>query len=162
MRAGSVGTAARFAGRAAAPARPDARCGWRRRVFALTLLLASAITFAACSSPNRGVWKGTFEGSVSGTVEYEINARGTSLTGKMEGQTSEGQPFSATLEGRIEDPFFYAKFEGTSRTQIYPVGFEGLMKGEIRDGRAQGDWNCQLQVGNVELAGTWETTQQGQ
>jgi len=34
---------------------------------------------AGCSSPNRGIWKGTFDGSVSGTVEFRINARGTSL-----------------------------------------------------------------------------------
>jgi hypothetical protein len=124
------------------------------------LLVAGALVAAGCSSPNRGVWKGTFDGSVSGVVEYEINARGTSLSGKMEGTTSEGQPFEATLEGRIEDPYFYAKFEGTSRAQIYPVRFEGLMKGEIRDGRSWGDWSCELLVGNVAMAGTWETTQQ--
>jgi|CXWL01.1.fsa_nt_gi hypothetical protein len=129
--------------------------------FGLTLVLAAvAVTCGACSSPNRGHWQGTFDGNVAGTVEFDINARGTSLDGKMEGQTRDGQPFKAELEGRIEDPFFYAKFVGRVQTGVYPLKFEGLMRGELASGTAKGDWSCTLVPTETKLEGTWETSQQ--
>lgn len=136
----------------------SSRCG--RGLATTGLLLILVALLAGCSSPNRGRWAGTFDGSVVGVVEFEINARGNALEGEMEGQTADGQPFTATLEGRIEDPYFYAKFSGTSRTAVYPIKFEGLMRGEIAAGVATGDWTCTLVPTDVELQGTWTTTQQ--
>ena len=124
----------------------------------VTALLALSVL--ACSSPNRGIWGGTFDGSVSGRVEFRINARGTSLTGSMEGETREGQPFTAEMEGRLnEDRFFYATFEGTSRAGALPVAFEGLMRGELDAGESEGDWTATLKMTGTELRGGWSAEQ---
>lgn len=123
---------------------------------AAVLLLA----LAACASPNRGEWEGTFEGSVSGVVRFEINARGTSLTGTLEGTTAHGQPFTADMEGRIRGEHFYATFEGKSRAGLLPVGFEGLMRGTLSGGAGHGDWTAELMPRSTgEMKGTWEVTQ---
>ena len=97
--------------------------------FARGAMLAAAL-LAACSSPNRGKWSGTFDGSVAGTVDFTINARGTALEGKMEGATTDGAPFHATMKGTIRDNYFYANFEGRTDTGLRPIPFTGFMKGE--------------------------------
>jgi hypothetical protein len=120
-----------------------------------------ALALAACSSPNRGVWRGTFDGSVAGTVEFRISARGTSLTGTMEGSTRDRQPFHADLEGTIKGDYFYATFEGTGSAELRPVPFAGFMKGELRDGRGEGDWEATLRFTEQELRGGWRVDQVG-
>jgi len=130
----------------------------RLRTATLAALSLPAVLLA-CSSPNRGVWEGTFTGSVSGVVEFRINARGTHLTGSMEGATRSEQPFAAEMEGKIRGEHFYATFEGTSRTGALPVRFQGLMRGELGDGRGHGDWSATIKVSGVELRGTWEVEQ---
>lgn len=120
------------------------------------LLSALLPGLLACSSPNRGVWRGEFGGSVSGVVEFRINTRGTELTGSMEGETRGHQPFSAEMEGKIRGGYFYATFEGTARSELRPIPFEGFLKGEIRDGAAEGDWEADPRFGQFgKLAGTW-------
>ena len=124
---------------------------------ACAALVAGAL---GCSSPDRGVWSGTFDGSVSGTVDFTINARGTSLEGKMEGTTSDGSPFHATMKGTIRDTYFYAKFDGRTDTGLRPIPFEGLMKGELADGRGTGDWDATIRFTSTQMKGTWQVEQQ--
>lgn len=127
-----------------------------RRWAALALVAA-----CACASPNRGVWSGTFDGSVSGVVEFRINTRGTRLSGSLRGTTRDGQPFEAELKGRIRGEHFYASFEGTSRAGLLPVGFEGLMRGSLDEGSGSGDWTCELKLSRSQLKGSWEVEQVG-
>lgn len=113
----------------------------------------------ACSSPNRGAWSGTFDGSVSGQVDFTINSRGTALTGKMEGTTSDGSPFHATMKGKITDRYFYATFEGRTDTGLRPIPFEGFMKGELGDGKGAGDWDAKIRFTQTAMNGTWTVEQ---
>jgi hypothetical protein len=132
------------------------RTGSRGRRLALAGALAC---LAACSSPNRGEWSGTFAGSVSGNVEFKINSRGTTLTGKMEGTTSDGAPFHADMEGKISERYFYATFEGRTDTGLRPIPFEGFMKGELGDGKGAGDWDAKIRFTETPMNGTWTVTQ---
>ncbi|HYH45627.1 MAG TPA: hypothetical protein VEG34_08065 [Thermoanaerobaculia bacterium] len=131
----------------------------RSRLSSLPALLLLAGLLAACGSPNRGTWKGTFDGSMSGTVEFRINSRGTALSGTFNGTTNSGQPFEAEMEGKINDPHFYATFEGTSRTEIYPVPFEGFLRGELGSGKAGGEWETQIRTSPVKMRGAWTAEQ---
>jgi hypothetical protein len=122
--------------------------------------LGALLALVACSSPNRGTWEGTFDGSVSGTVRFEINARGTSLTGHLSGTTRDRQPFTAEMRGKIHGEDFYATFAGKSRTGLLPVAFEGLMRGTLAAGAGHGDWTAELKPrGGGTMKGTWEVTQ---
>lgn len=112
-----------------------------------------------CSSPNRGIWRGTFDGSVAGTVEFTINARGTKLEGEMTGSTRERQPFKAELTGKIKGDHFYAEFRGASRFGALPVAFEGFMRGTLKEGLGNGDWEVELAVSKQELRGSWQVEQ---
>ena len=105
------------------------------------------------------MWRGTFDGSVTGEVEFSISARGTSLTGTMEGSTRDRQPFHADLEGTIKGDYFYATFEGTGSAELRPVPFEGFMKGELRDGRGEGEWEATLRFTRQKLDGSWRVDQ---
>jgi len=129
-----------------------------RRPAFIALLLAVPLV-AGCSSPNRGSWKGTFDGSVSGTVEFRINARGTSLTGKMEGTTESGAPFHAAMEGEIRGELFRADFEGKSDTDFRPVPFNGAMRGRLGSGKGSGDWDARIRFTQEELRGSWSVAQ---
>ncbi|MEM7480995.1 MAG: hypothetical protein AAF481_07450 [Acidobacteriota bacterium] len=131
---------------------------------ALGTFLLCALLCAACSSPNRGVWRGTFDGDVSGVVEFRINARGTQLEGSLDGETSDGAPFEAVMEGRIEGDAFYATFEGDGRSGIYPVPFKGFLKGQLIDGAGGGEWEAQLETPlgeplGAKLLGDWQVQQ---
>ncbi len=120
--------------------------------------LAALGLLVACSSPNRGTWEGTFEGTISGTVEFRINARGSKLTGSLDGTTSDGTPFAAKMTGRLNGGDFYATFEGKGRTGLLPVSFEGLMTGRLESGEAAGDWQAEVRSG-WKMFGTWEVRQ---
>ncbi len=122
-------------------------------------LLALVLLVAACQSPNRGSWAGTFDGSVAGTVEFRINARGTRLTGELSGETQDRQPFAAEMEGRLSGDRFYAKFAGKSRAGMLPVAFEGLMEGELKAGHGEGEWSCELRFNQRRLKGHWRVEQ---
>lgn len=132
----------------------------RRPAVAALALLALAVAGASCArSPNRGTWRGQFAGSLSGVVEFRIDARGSDLTGTIEGHTSDGAPFSAEMEGRIRDEHFYATFEGAGQAQLYRVPFEGFMRGRLGAGTAEGDWEAELRGRGGKLAGTWTVEQ---
>lgn len=114
----------------------------------------------ACGSPNRGHWSGTFDGSVSGTVEFDINARGTRVEGRMTGSTVDGEPFRATLEGILRQDYFRADFEGRAGGSFgLPVPFEGEMTGSLDRGLGSGDWACTLWRSSSRLQGTWSVEQ---
>jgi hypothetical protein len=130
-----------------------------RRGFARRATIAALGLAAACSSPNRGVWSGTFDGSVTGTVEFTINARGTALEGRMEGATSDGSPFHAAMKGTIRDTYFYANFDGRTDTGLRPIPFEGFMKGELGDGKGAGDWDAKIRFTQTAMNGTWSVQQ---
>jgi len=122
----------------------------------LTLVLLTL----ACSSPNRGRWNGTFGGSVSGTVEFEINTRGTKVKGRMTGETMNGEPFRATLEGVLRQDFFRADFEGRAGSSLgLPVPFTGEMTGSLDLGIGRGEWSCTLWRNSGTLQGTWSVDQ---
>lgn len=132
-----------------------------RRSVGLPIVLVVAAGLLACSSPNRGYWSGSFDGSVSGIVEFTINARGTKIKGKMTGETSEGQPFHATLEGTLRQDFIKADFEGKSGNPYgLPIPFEGEMTGSLEGGIGAGDWSAQLWANSYDLFGTWSVEQQ--
>lgn len=120
------------------------------------------MALAACRSPNRGVWKGTFEGSVAGVVEFRIDTRGTSLTGTMAGATRGGQPFQADLEGKVKGDYFYATFEGRGSAELRPVPFTGFMKGELGRGAGSGEWEATLRFTAQKLRGGWQVEQVAQ
>ncbi len=121
-------------------------------------LLAALVFLVACSSPNRGVWRGSFEGTLSGTVEFRINARGSKLTGSLDGATSDGEPFSAKMTGKLNGADFYATFKGKGQTGLLPVPFEGLMTGRLEQGEGQGDWQAELRTG-WKMSGSWTVKQ---
>jgi hypothetical protein len=135
---------------------------WERgaRGEAVLLALLLGLGLAACSSPNRGTWKGEFQGDLAGVVQFTINSRGTKLSGTIEGTTSGGQPFTAEMEGKIHDPFFYGTFKGKGRTDVYPVPFDGLMRGELQPGRAKGDWEAQIRFNPAKMKGAWNAKQE--
>jgi hypothetical protein len=129
---------------------------------ALLSLVVVTVACAACArSPNRGTWRGAFAGSLSGVVEFRIDARGSELTGKIEGHTADGAPFAADMEGRIRDEHFYATFEGAGQAQLYRVPFEGLMRGRLGAGTGEGEWEAELRGRGGKLAGTWTVEQVG-
>jgi hypothetical protein len=139
---------------------PDPKVHPWRRSPAAALSLLSLLSLAACSSPNRGAWEGTFAGTVSGEVRFEINARGTSLSGQLSGTTRDRQPFAAEMRGKIRGEDFYATFDGKSRTGLLPVAFEGLMRGTLAAGAGRGDWTAELKPrGSGTMKGTWEVKQ---
>lgn len=132
----------------------------RLRSAALFALALAALAAAACApSPNRGTWRGDFAGSLSGVVEFRIDARGDELTGAIEGETSDGAPFTAEMEGRIEGEHFYATFEGAGRAELYRVPFTGFMRGRLGAGTAEGDWEAEVRARGGKLTGTWSVEQ---
>ena len=136
---------------------PD-RGGYRRYCLALTLGAA----LAACSSPNRGRWQGTFEGGVDGTMEFTVNARGTEAEGRISGATRGGETFEAEFEGSLNQGFLNAKFEGRGQTGMgLPAGFRGAMQGDLAAGAAQGTWTVDLIQVRAHYEGTWAATQIG-
>jgi hypothetical protein len=128
-------------------------------VAALLAAVAALLAAACAPSPNRGTWRGDFAGSLSGVVEFRIDARGSELTGAIEGRTADGAPFSATMEGRIRDEHFYATFEGAGRAELYRVPFAGFMRGRLGAGTADGEWEAELRGRGGRLAGTWSVEQ---
>ena len=122
--------------------------------------LVLAFLAAACSSPNRGTWRGTFSGSVTGTVEFRINTSGTELDGSLIGQTSDGAPFNAEMDGKINGEFFYATFKGRADSGLRPIPFEGFLRGQLGAGTATGDWECELRFSRAKMSGTWEAKQE--
>jgi len=125
----------------------------------LLALAASLVTLAGCSSPNRGQWKGDFDGSVAGTVEFTINTRGTSLSGKMDGKTASGEDFHATMKGTLAGVDLVAEFEGSATTDYRPVPFTGVMRGELRAGQAHGSWECTIRFTQTPMSGSWRVSQ---
>ncbi len=141
---------------------PRPRFGRRPSVrpFAAALVALVALTSAACApSPNRGTWRGDFAGSLSGVVEFRIDARGDELTGAIEGETADGAPFTAEMEGRIEGDHFYATFEGAGRAELYRVPFTGFMRGRLGAGAAEGEWEAEVRARGGRLTGTWVVEQ---
>lgn len=124
------------------------------------LLVLTAVVLAGCSSPNRGEWKGDFDGSVSGTVEFTINTRGTSLTGKMDGKTAGGEDFHATMKGTLRGVDLVAEFAGSATTDYRPVPFTGVMRGELLRGQAHGTWECTIRFTQTAMHGGWRVGQQ--
>jgi hypothetical protein len=132
--------------------------GRRRRRYWLTLAVAA--TLAACSSPNRGRWQGTFEGGVDGTMEFTVNARGTSAEGRITGATRRGETFEAEFEGSLNQGFLNARFEGSGQTGIgLPAGFRGSLQGDLADGDAAGSWKVDLLQVRTHYEGTWAAVQ---
>lgn len=125
----------------------------------LGALLLSALAVGCAPSPDRGTWDGTFDGSLSGVVRFHIDTRGTRLTGTFEGETRDGAPFTAEMEGRVRGDDFYATFEGTGRAALYRVPFSGFMTGQLGDGRAGGRWEAEIRGQSGELEGAWRAEQ---
>lgn len=111
------------------------------------------------ASPLRGRWSGDFDGSVSGTVEFEIGVRGNSASGRMVGTTSSGEPFRAEIEGRVSGDQLVATFVGSGRGGPLGVQFRGVMEGTLdATGRGPGNgvWRCVLERGGQQLSGELE------
>jgi hypothetical protein len=127
---------------------------------AAALLLAAAV--AACSSPNRGRWRGTFEGGVSGQMEFTVNARGTHAEGTIEGGTQRGERFDATFEGSLNQGFLNARFEGSGQTGVgLPAGFRGQLQGTLEQGEGAGTWKVDLIQVRAHYEGGWSASQTG-
>ena len=130
----------------------------RHRRYCLALALGAAL--AACSSPDRGRWQGTFEGGVDGTMEFTVNARGTDAEGKISGATRGGEKFEAEFEGSLNQGFLNAAFEGSSQTGMgLPAGFRGKLQGDLAEGKAAGTWTVDLIQVRAHYEGTWAATQ---
>ncbi|HVR29347.1 MAG TPA: hypothetical protein VMS86_07400 [Thermoanaerobaculia bacterium] len=122
-----------------------------------TSLLAASL---ACSSPNRGRWRGTFEGGVSGDMEFTVNARGTTADGRITGATRRGETFEASFRGSLNQGFLNAKFEGRGQTGIgLPAAFEGSLQGDLEEGRSEGTWTVDLIQARAHYEGRWFATQ---
>jgi hypothetical protein len=130
----------------------------RRLRYWLAFALISAL--AACSSPNRGRWQGTFEGGVEGTMEFTVNARGTKAEGRITGATRRGETFEAEFEGSLNQGFLNARFEGSGQTGIgLPAGFRGELQGDLAEGDAAGGWKVDLIQVRTHYEGTWAAQQ---
>jgi hypothetical protein len=142
-----------------------ARKSARKRVSTRPLTLVAAVAplvllvllgASGCASPFRGDWSGTFDGTVTGTVSFEINTRGSALRGRMEGHTSDGQPFEAELEGNLAYGQVDASFRGTSQSDFgVPLIFEGQMRGQLEGDAGAGGWEATLLAARAPMAGTW-------
>jgi hypothetical protein len=131
----------------------------RRLAIALVVALGLAAEMA-CSSPNRGRWQGTFEGGVAGTMEFDVNARGTNAEGKITGATSNGEKFEASFEGSLNQGFLNAKFEGSGQTGVgLPAGFRGELQGTLEEGQGEGTWTVDLIQVRAHYDGRWSATQ---
>jgi hypothetical protein len=131
----------------------------RRRPLA-HLTAALALATLACASPDRGWWRGTFDGTVSGTVEFEISTRGTKLRGSMTGSTRDGQPFEGDLRGQLDRGRIEATFEGRSRTGMgLPIKFDGALVGTLADGVGGGTWNARVTMPQMIMDGSWSVEQ---
>lgn len=122
-------------------------------------LVGAAIAVTGCSSPNRGHWAGSFEGSVAGTVEFTIDTRGSNLTGTMTGKTEGGEDFHASMKGSLSGMDLVAEFEGSATTDFRPVPFNGVMKGQLLQGKSHGSWECTLRFTDQRMTGTWQADQ---
>ncbi|HVS15133.1 MAG TPA: hypothetical protein VMV46_14490 [Thermoanaerobaculia bacterium] len=133
---------------------------WQKRAAALVLAAALVATAPGCGSPDRGWWRGTFDGTVTGTVEFEIGTRGTRLRGSMHGATRDGQPFEADLRGTLDRGRIEATFEGRSRSGLgLPARFDGALVGSLRDGAGKGTWNARVTLPQMILEGSWSVVQ---
>ncbi len=129
-------------------------------VLGMVLVVLVAL-LAACRSPNRGRWAGSFDGDVSGVVEFTINTRGTRARGRITGQTNTGEPFVAALRGTLRQDFLAARFEGSaSFSGALPLGFTGELTGSLAAQQGKGDWQATLKVTEIRLAGTFAVEQQ--
>jgi len=132
----------------------------RLRLAALLLLGALPISSLACASPDRGWWRGTFDGTVSGTVEFEIGTRGTRMRGSMTGTTRDGQPFEGDLRGKLDRGRIEATFEGRSRTGLgLPIVFDGALVGSLADGAGKGTWSARIALPQMIMDGSWSVVQ---
>jgi hypothetical protein len=132
----------------------------RGRRHRYSVALALAATLAACSSPNRGRWQGTFEGGVDGTMEFTVNARGTRADGRITGATRRGEKFEAKFEGSLNQGFLNARLEGSSQTGIgLPAGFRGELQGDLAEGDAAGSWKVDLIQVRAHYEGQWAAKQ---
>lgn len=126
------------------------------RACLLALLL---LGFSACSSPNRGWWRGSFEGDVTGTMEFSINSRGTRAKGKITGNLSTGESFRAEFEGTLNQGYLRTELVGSSDTEFgLRAGFEGSLSGDLDRGEADGNWRVQLRQVGRQLEGQWQAS----
>ena len=133
---------------------------WRRCMTRVGLLFCILLTAAACSSPDRGWWRGSFEGDVTGTMEFSINSRGNRAKGKVTGTLSSGESFRAEFEGTLIQGYLQADLVGSSVTDIgLRAGFDGLISGGLEEGEADGDWRVDLRQARSHLEGRWQASQ---
>ncbi len=137
------------------------RRGWQPVAGVVVALL---LLTACQKSPHRGSWSGTFTGDVTGVVDFEINGAGTEIEGSMDGETREGQPFVAEIEGILRTGYIDATFQGRATSNGLPVPFEGRMTGDLEgsepgDGRGGGEWEATLSFPEVRLRGTFDVEQ---
>lgn len=155
-----------------APTRP-LRCSRRPIAPSMRLLalLWLAISTQACSSEHRGDWSGTFEGTVSGTLELTINARGTTCQGTMTGATSDGQPFTIEFEGILRQDYLSTELKGRAGLEAgnlargagaLPLSFRGSMTGFLSADEGHGEWQAELNLNSYPMSGTWTLYQHGQ
>jgi hypothetical protein len=123
-------------------------------------LVVGLAASTACSSPNRGRWRGTFEGGVSGAMEFTVNARGTKADGRITGATGNGEKFDASFEGSLNQGFLNARFEGSGQTGVgLPAGFRGELQGTLEQARGEGTWSVDLIQVRAHYEGAWKATQ---
>jgi hypothetical protein len=126
-------------------------------------MLSSAVAVSGsmgCSSPNRGRWRGTFEGGVSGDMEFTVNTRGTRAKGSITGSTDRGQKFEASFAGSLNQGFLNADFEGSSQTGLgLPAGFRGNLQGTLEEGTGDGSWTVDLIQAPAHYEGRWSALQ---
>ena len=96
---------------------------------------------------------------MAGSVEFTINTRGTNLTGTMTGKTAGGEDFHASMKGSLSGMDLVAEFEGSATTDFRPVPFNGVVKGQLLQGKAHGSWECTLRFTDQRMLGTWQTDQ---
>ncbi|HEX4955454.1 MAG TPA: hypothetical protein VF017_18845 [Thermoanaerobaculia bacterium] len=126
--------------------------------FGPALVVVLGLLVLSCRSPHRGLWRGSFDGTVSGEMEFRISSWGAKLEGSMQGRTREGSPFEADLEGKMRGEAFYARIEGSARGGVLPVAFEGLMRGELGGERGGGDWQVEIKLTREPMAGRWQAS----
>lgn len=135
---------------------------WRLHEARVGLLVCLLSAVVACSSPNRGWWRGSFEGDVTGTMEFSINSRGTRAEGQVTGTLSNGESFRAEFEGTLNRGYLQADLVGSSDTDLgLRAGFEGVISGRLEGGAAAGDWQADLRQARRHLEGRWQAAQLG-
>jgi hypothetical protein len=123
-------------------------------------------------SPLQGIWRGTFNGTVTapdtgsttvtGTVRLEIYCEfDLNVSGELTGSTSGGVPFRMDVTGRYDEDLDFMDATFSGHVDQYPA--HGNVTGRLQSGypeRLSGDWDVWVDAWQMTGNGRWSATLQ--